>query len=269
MTLAFSSVREALGAAVTALEAAGCGTPRLDAELLMAEALDVDRSMLAAHPEMAVPAAAARVIGERVRRRVVREPVAYILGSKGFRHIDLMVDGRVLIPRAETELLVEIALELPGGASVHDVGTGSGAVALAILQERPDLRVSASDASRDAVDVARANAVRLGLALDLEVRRGLPPRPVDLVVANLPYVTDAEMGSLPPEIRLHEPREALQGGPDGLDPIRELVAQAPSGTRLALEHAPDQAEAVRRLLAGAASRRDLAGRERVTVGTAR
>jgi release factor glutamine methyltransferase len=225
--------------------------------------------VLTTHPETGVPAAAARVIGERMRRRVAREPVAYILGSKGFRHVDMAVDARVLIPRPETELLVDVALELPIGASVHDVGTGSGAIALALLHERPDLRVSASDASPAAIEVARANAARLSLTLDLEVRRGMPSRAVDLVLANLPYVTDAEMRSLPPEIRLHEPREALQGGPDGLDPIRELVVQAPPGTRLALEHAPHQAEAVRGLLATAETRRDLAGRERVTVGTAR
>ncbi len=264
-----SSVREALSAAVPALEAAGCESARLDAELLMADALNVDRSVLMAHPGMAVSAASARVIGERVRRRVAREPVAYILGRKGFRHIDLLVDSRVLIPRPETELLVEIALELPAGASVHDVGTGSGAVALALLHERPDLRVSASDASPSAIEVARANAARLGLVLELEVLSGLPRRSFDLVLANLPYVADHELPALGPEISRYEPRQALLGGADGLDPIRDLVAQAALGARLALEHSPHQAAAMRALLAAPVTRRDLSGRERVTVGSAR
>src|ERR671932_2501786 len=126
------------------------------------------------------------MIAERVRRRARREPVAYLLGVRGFRRIELAVDARVLIPRPETELLVEVALELPVGASVHEVGTGSGAVALALLDERPDLRVSASDALAAAVEVARANAERLGAELPLCVHRGLPPGRFDLVVANLP-----------------------------------------------------------------------------------
>ena len=268
MSLAVSTVRDALGAAVTALTAAGCESPRLDAEVLMADALGVDRSLLLAHPEMDIPAGAARLIGERIRRRVGREPVAYILGSKGFRHIELLVDSRALIPRPETELLVEIALELPEGASVHDVGTGSGAVALALLHERPDLRVSASDLSPGAVEVARANAARLGLSLEVEVLGGMPHGHFDLVLANLPYVADHEIASLAPEIRLHEPREALQGGAEGLDPIRQLVDQAAAGTRMALEHAPHQAAAVRGLLHAAETRRDLAGCERVTTGSA-
>jgi release factor glutamine methyltransferase len=262
-------VRDALGAAVDALAAAGCDTPRLDTELLIADALGVDRAALLADPALPVPGAAARVIGERVRRRIAREPVAYILGRKGFRRIELEVDARVLIPRPETELLVEVALELPRGARVHEVGTGSGAVALALLDERPDLRVSASDASPAAVEVARANAARLRLPLEPRVARGLPPGRFDLVLANLPYVSEAEWPGLEPEITRHEPREALVAGPDGLEAIRELVAQAPAGTRLALEHAPHQAEAVRSLLARPHTLRDLAGHERVTLGNAR
>jgi release factor glutamine methyltransferase len=266
---AVSSVRDAVGAAADALAAAGCETPRLDAELMMADALGVERAALVSEPGRGVPSDAARVIGERVRRRVAREPVAYILGSKGFRFVDVAVDARVLIPRPETELLVEVALELPAGARVHEVGTGSGAVSLALLDERPDLRVSASDISAAAIAVARSNAARLGADLDLAVLDGMPPEEFDLVLANLPYVADAELASLAPEIRSHEPREALLGGPDGLDPIRALLRQAPRGTALALEHSPGQAAAVREMLDDARTRRDLAERERVTLGRAR
>jgi release factor glutamine methyltransferase len=208
------------------------------------------------------------VIAERVRRRVAREPVAYILGRKGFREIELLVDRRVLVPRPETELLVEAALELPRGARVHEVGTGSGAVALALLSERPDLVVSSSDASPAAVQVARLNAARLGLELELSAEPGLPAGRFELVLANLPYVREDEWAGLQPEITRYEPREALVGGPDGLDPIRGLVAQAPSGTALAFEHAPAQAGAVRGLLGDARTLPDLAGRERVTLGAA-
>jgi release factor glutamine methyltransferase len=263
---------DALDAAVPALAAAGCETPRLDAELLIADALGADRSVLHASPDRAITGAQARVISEFVRRRVAREPVAYILGRRGFRRIELLVDSRVLIPRPETELLVEAALELPSGSRVHDVGTGSGAVALALLDERPDLVVTASDASPAAVDVARANAARLGLSLEVSVGFGLPSGSegggFDLVLANLPYVREDEWDGLTPEIRRYEPRSALVSGEDGLDAIRSLVAGAPRGTRLALEHAPGQAAAVRALLTGAATLRDLAGHERVTVGAA-
>ena len=261
-------VRDAVGAATDALAAAGCDTPRLDAELLIADALGVERGALVTDPERSIPGAAARVIAERVRRRVVREPVAYILGRKGFRHIELAVDSRVLIPRPETELLVEVGLELPQGARVHEVGTGSGVVALALRHERPDLQVSASDISAPAIEVARANAARLGLELELTAEPGLPAGDFDLVLANLPYVATGETSRLAPEIQRYEPREALVAGSDGLDAIRELIDQAPTGTALALEHSPHQAQAVRGLLRDAASRRDLAGHEHMTLGTA-
>lgn len=265
---AVAPVRDALSAAEDALRAAGCDTPRLDAELLVAHAMGVDRAALFLDSGAGLEPAASRRAMELVRRRVAREPVAYIAGVKGFRHIDLHVDRRVLIPRPETELLVDLALPLPTGARVHDVGTGSGAVALALKHERPDLVVSASDASPAAVEVARGNAAELGLDVPVSVAVGLPPGDYAMVLANLPYVREDEWRSLAPEITRYEPREALVSGKDGLDAIRALVDQARADTLLALEHAPAQAAAVRSLLRGAETHHDLAGRERVTVGRA-
>jgi release factor glutamine methyltransferase len=267
-TTSVSSARDALAAAELSLRAAGCETPRLDAELLLAHAMGVQRERLVLDLDAGVEPAAARRAMELIRRRVAREPVAYILGVKGFRYVDLRVDRRVLIPRPETELLVELALALPEGARVHDVGTGSGAIALALKQERPDLTVTASDASAEAVDVARANAEALGVDVRVNECSGLPPGDYDMVLANLPYVREDEWDALAPEITRYEPRSALVSGADGLDAIRALVNGAPAGTLMALEHAPDQAQAVRDLLTGAETHADLAGRERATVGRA-
>jgi len=266
---AVAPARDAIAAATDSLRAAGCETPRLDAELLVAAAAGVARLDLVADPDLGIEPAAARTLMGWVRRRARREPVAYILGYKHFRRLEVAVDSRVLVPRPETELLVEVALELaPPGARVHDVGTGSGSIALALKDERPDLTVSASDRSPVAVEVARRNAERLGLAVEVAVGTGLPAGEYDLVVANLPYVRDDEWEALAPEIRDYEPREALAAGAEGLDEIPALIRDAPPGTLLALEHAPGQAEAVREMLDGAETRADLAGRERVTTGRA-
>jgi release factor glutamine methyltransferase len=269
--IAVSSVRDAVASAAAALEAAGCETPRLDAELLIADALGVGREAIVAEPERAVPASATRLIGQRIERRIMREPVAYIIGRRGFRRIELMVDRRVLIPRPETELLVEPALALPRGASVHEVGTGSGAVVLALGHERPDLRLSASDASAAAIDVASANAATLGIELELSVAHGLPKGTFELVLANLPYVREAEWSGLQPEITRYEPREALVGGEDGLDAIRSLLADPPACEAIALEIGEGQADEVERMVGEAGfeereRRRDLAGIDRVVLG---
>jgi release factor glutamine methyltransferase len=271
-----AGVGEALDAAVDALAAAGVESPRLDAELLLAEATGRDRAMLAADPGRGVPPAAARSFGEMVRRRLRREPVAYILGRKGFRSIDLVVDRRVLVPRPETELLVELALEL-GPRTVLDVGTGSGAVALAIADELPGCKVTATDTSAAALEVARANAEVLGLAARVEFLAGSVPEGsgFDLIVANLPYVAEADWETLPPEITEWEPREALLAGPDGLDAIRALLGhltRAEVGTgAIALEVGAGQADDVAAFLVEAGFKgiersRDLAGIERVVWG---
>jgi release factor glutamine methyltransferase len=264
---AVAAARDAITAATDSLAAAGCETPRLDAEVLVAAAAGVDRLTLVGDPEFGLDAEASRTVMGWVRRRAQREPVAYIVGFKEFRRISLNVDSRVLVPRPETELLVEVAIELAGeGARVHDVGSGSGAVALALKDERPDLEVTASDRSPVAVEVTRRNAEHLGLAVEVEVATGLPSGEYDLVVANLPYVRDDEWEALPPEISGYEPREALVGGEDGLDEIRAFVEGAPAGLLVALEHAPGQAGPVRGMLRDASTRRDLAGRDRVTIG---
>jgi release factor glutamine methyltransferase len=268
-----TSVRDALDSAVIALQAAGCETPRLDAELLLAAAMGTDRAVLVADPGRTLEPDAARRFQDWAARRRAREPVAYILGTKGFRHIELAVDPRALIPRPETEHLVEAVLDLPHGARVIDVGTGSGAIALALKHERPDLEVIGTDASEEALEVARANAQRLGLDVTflhgdlLAGARG----PFDAVVSNPPYIADG--AELPAEIARYEPALALRSGPDGLDVLRRLIPGVGAGDarRVALEVADGQAAAVCGLLEDAGfadvrTIRDLAGIERVVVG---
>jgi release factor glutamine methyltransferase len=275
------SVREALDSAVDRMAAAGVEDPRLDAELLLGEAMGCERAALIADGGVEVPASAARRFGELVRRRLRREPVAYILGRKGFRRIELAVDRRVLIPRPETELLVELALELRP-ARVLDVGTGSGAIALAVADELPGCAVTATDTSTGALEVARANAQRLGLAERVEFTEGSLPSggSFDLVLANLPYVAERDWPSLQPEVTQWEPREALLAGPDGLDAYRAFIPACgrafpstggKSSTALAVEVGEGQAQAVGTLMREAdferiEVRRDLAGIERIVIG---
>ena len=276
--MAGTPVREALDSAVIAIAAAGSETPRLDAEVLLADALGVDRTALFVDPSREVTGPAVRAFQNAVRRRSAgREPVAYITGRRGFRHIELEVDARVLVPRPETELLVEVGVELlPRGARVVDVGTGSGAVALALKDERPDLEVTGTDVSAGALAVARDNAARLGLAADVafvegDLLAGLED--VDAVLSNPPYVADGDRGTLSPDITRHEPPLALYGGADGLALIRRLApaAAATGASLLALEVGFGQAEAVAEIVraAGFAERdvvSDLAGIFRVVVG---
>jgi release factor glutamine methyltransferase len=272
-TSAAPSAREALAGARKRLALAGCESPGLDAELLLAEALGLERATLISHPDRELRPEQMRHFEAMVARRADREPVAYILGRKGFRHLELAVDRRVLVPRPETELLVEVALDLPPGASVLDVGTGSGAVALAFKHERPDLRVIACDSSPDAVEVAGANARSLGLAVDIWQADLVPElgSRFDAVLANLPYVTDAEWPTLAPEITRFEPRKALVGGHDGLGPTRRLIGLAAGTPLLAVEVGLGQAAEVAATMAAAGFgatevRRDLSGIDRVVLG---
>lgn len=260
--------------------AAQRGVARLDAQLLLLHALDrtaQGRAWLLAHDDAAVGPAAMDVFTALCERRLAGEPVAYLVGRKEFFGLDLAVDARVLVPRPETELLVDWSLAVLQGRrapAVADLGTGSGAIALAVKQARPDAAVTAVDLSPGALDVARANAQRLGLDVRFVRSRWLDAveGTFDLLASNPPYVAEAD-----PHLHAlaHEPRMALAGGADGLDDLRAIVGQAPShlspGGWLLLEHGWDQAAAVRDLLSAAGftevrSRRDLAGIERCSGG---
>jgi release factor glutamine methyltransferase len=269
------SVEAALAAATDALAAASVEGPRLDAEVLLAEATGWDRGVLAARPEAGLDAGAARVYGEMVRRRVRREPVAYILGRKGFRRLELAVDQRALIPRPETELLVEIALEMEPRNAL-DIGTGSGAVALAVADELPECEVMGTDTSEAALDLARENSERLGSGGRVTFERGTVPdgRRFDLVLANLPYVREDEWSRLAPEITRYEPRAALVAGSDGVEAIASTIPAASAalqpGAALALEVGAGQAGPVAELLLDLGfrqveARQDLAGIPRVVL----
>lgn len=237
-TADLGTVGEALDDALVALTEAGVDSPRLDAEILLATALGWTRADLVAYPERALPEAGREQFARMVERRCNREPAAYILASKGFRHLSLRCDRRGLIPRPETELLVEIALEI-SPSSVLDVGTGTGAIALAIASESPSCKVAGTDTSKGALDLARINRQSLGLADRVILEEGsIPDRGhFDLLVANLPYVSEREWVDLQPEVRDWEPRTALVSGSTGLEAFRELLGRG--GTLFRLAEIPD------------------------------
>jgi release factor glutamine methyltransferase len=267
------AVRMALAIATAELRDAGCDTPRLDAELLLADAMGTTRTQLHLAPERELTLAESDRFAELLRRRRAREPVAYLLGKRAFRYIELTIDPRVLVPRPESEGLVETGLTLPRGARVVDVGTGSGAIALALKHERPDLEVLATDVSADALAVARANAE--ALQLDVTFVQGdlldAVPGELDAVLSNPPYVAKRDLPTLQPEVTA-EPDVAVFGGFDGFEVVRRLVPAAVQRAPLvAIEVGLGMAQTVGGMLreAGVASievQRDLAGIERVVVG---
>jgi release factor glutamine methyltransferase len=259
----------------------GLDTPRLDAEVLLAHVLGKDRVGLYTHFDQPLKPEELTSYRELIKRRLANEPVAYLVGQREFRSLTLHVDARVLVPRPDTETLVEVALSLlpPGAARVVDVGTGSGAIALALKSARPLDDVHAIDRSDDALAVARDNGTRLSLEVTWHAGDLLAPvralAPFDLIVSNPPYIATGELASLQAEVQ-REPRAALDGGPDGLVVIRRLITESvlllgPGGA-LAMEVGDTQSDAVCSLLTAAnftkiTATKDLAGIARVVSGT--
>lgn len=278
------TIADVLRWAADDFRARGIESPRLDAELLLARALGTTRIQLVVHaPRVLSPDELAR-FRQMVKRRRAREPVAYILGEREFYGRVFRVDARVLVPRPDTETLVEVALDRTRHVSMSmralDLCTGSGCVAVTLAKERPTSTVYATDASRDALAVARENALRLG-AYNVALRAGDlyaavdPALRFDLITANPPYVARGEMPTLMQDVRDFEPRLALEAGDDGLDVVRRVVAGAPvhlgPGGVLAVEVGAGQAPAVAELFAAAGFggielRRDYARIERVVSG---
>ena len=268
------------------LEGKGVERGRLDAEHLLAHTLGVGRLQLYLQYDRPLERSELDRFRPLLRRRAEREPLQYILGRAAFRELDLSVDRRVLIPRPETEVLVDevlawVASEGREGLSAVDVGTGCGAIALSLAVEGPFSRIVATDASEGALEVARANARALGLEGRLDLRSGALFAPLgtgeefDVVVSNPPYIAEAEVPTLEPEVGVWEPRQALLGGPDGLAVLRALVAGAERHLRpgglLALEVGAGQAALVVVEVEAQGGyddvrvRRDLAGRERIVL----
>ena len=271
------TARDALREAEERLASAGVESPRVDAEFLLAEVLGTTRSELHANSRRALTEDEAAELDRLLQRRAAREPLAYVLGEWGFRRLALKVDSRVLVPRPETEIVVERCLARIAGLAeprVLDVGTGSGAIALAIADEHPGARVTGIDASEDALAVAAENAAHTGLPVELvrrDVFEGLPEGPWDLVVSNPPYVHDEEVDGLAPEVRDWEPRAAVVGEGTTARVAREAASVLRPGGALVLESAGGRAEEVADLLRGLGYAdvrvtEDLAGRTRVAEG---
>lgn len=270
-------VGAALAAATTRLARAGVPEPRTDAEVLLAAALDTDRTSLVVRAREALPGAAAGRLESWLVARAARVPVAYLLGEREFWSIPLAVDRRVLVPRPETELVVETACRVaPDARRVLDAGTGSGAIAAALARELPGAHIWASDRETDALTVARRNlcchAPGVGL-VQADWLTAFAPGSFDLVVSNPPYLRDRDFEDLAPEVRDHEPRSALAGGADGLCALRKILAQAADtlveGGWLVMEMGAGQARDVCAAVAADGRygeplvRTDLAGIERV------
>jgi release factor glutamine methyltransferase len=277
-------MRDDLAAATATLARAGVETARADAEWLLAGVLGVGRASLALGLDRGLDADVARRYDVAVRRRAAREPLQRILGWEGFRGLRLRVTGDVLVPRPETETLVDWALDLvPEPRLALDVGTGSGCIACSIAVERRSARVVAIDASPAAAAVARSNVLSLGVGdrvrvVVTDMLASIGAVGADLIVANLPYIPTPTLATLAPEVVRHEPRVALDGGPDGLTAIRRLIATA--GERLArggvlvMETAggtqtPVVVELMRTAgFTGVVTRADLPGVERFVAGRA-
>jgi release factor glutamine methyltransferase len=278
------SVKRVLSWAADDLRRRGNESARLDAELLLSQVLKLDRIGLILQAER--PLAAQELAGfrELFKRRRAGEPVAYLLGEREFYGIPLRVDRRVLIPRPDSETLVETALQRTMQRSMLgtalDLCTGSGCVAIAFARTRPTWQVTASDISAEALSVATENAHRTGAIRNLRLLQGamfgaVAGERFNLITANPPYIPSGELASLPVDVRDFEPRLALDGGTDGLQLLEQIVREAPShleaGGILALEHSADQGPAVVRLLERQGYRdielrRDLGGRDRVVSG---
>lgn len=279
------TVGEELRDTATALAAIGIEAARLEARLLVARALEADWQVVAAYPEREMPAAARERLRLLTARRIRREPMSHILGQREFWGLDFAVTADVLTPRPDSETLIEAALELrPDRLAAYralDLGTGSGCLLLAFLSERPNATGLGVDASPAALEVARRNGERLGLAGRARFIRGdwcagLEER-FDLVLANPPYIPTARIDGLEPEVARYEPRGALDGGPDGLEAYRTLASQLPAvlqpGGVVLFEVGEGQAAAVAGLAAASGlkslgTRRDLAGIERCVVAGA-
>jgi release factor glutamine methyltransferase len=276
--LSSPTVLEVLNKADEYLAQNGCPAARLDAQVLLAHVLQTERVQLYIDHARPLDEEELSAYRRLIARRAKHEPVAYLVGEKEFWSLPIKVDPRVLIPRPDTETVLEAVGELPAPRVFADVGTGSGCLLCALAGMFPDARGVGVDSDEPALQVARDNVDRLGLSGRVELRRGNLLEPLfgeecDLICANLPYIPTGDLQSLPPDIRLYEPLPALDGGPDGLESIRTLLGQLPrlSGCgAMVLEVGAGQAPAVADLcaragFAGVYARRDLAGTERVIV----